>query len=124
MIRSAFRRHRTLSVTAAALALVLLTATVAEFAPRMLPHSRLSARSGPGPRQGHRHRQRGGPALLDLDDRHLGTVTITGDHATLGRIPDVSARARLDDIRLTGHHSSTVAHTHVDVEVPPGPCKA
>ncbi|MER6632551.1 DUF2993 domain-containing protein [Streptomyces sp. NPDC000987] len=60
----------------------------------------------------------GGPALLALLDRHLDSVTISGDHAALGRITDVSVRVRLDDIRLTGSRSGTVARTHADVEIP------
>ncbi|MHC3467439.1 LmeA family phospholipid-binding protein [Streptomyces sp. 7R007] len=122
MIRSALRRHRALTLTAAALALTLLFAGAAELAARALLHSRLAAAVGRalGKDGDVRVDITGGPALLDLYERHLDAVTVTGDHAVLGPVPDVSVRARLDDVRLSGHRSGTVAHTHADVEVPTG----
>ncbi|MEV5177773.1 LmeA family phospholipid-binding protein [Streptomyces flaveolus] len=118
VIRSLFPRHRTASVTAVVLAAVLLVAAVAEAAARTLPHSRLTAAAGRVLGEDGDVDIDGGPALLALFDRHLDAVTISGDHATLGRIPDVSVHARLNDIRLTGSRSGTVAHTHAEVQIP------
>ncbi|MGQ4436472.1 MULTISPECIES: LmeA family phospholipid-binding protein [unclassified Streptomyces] len=113
-----FRRHRAVSVTAAALVLLLLTTTVAELAALTLLHSRLSAVVGRTLGKDTDVDIDGGPALLDLLERHLDAITVTSGHATLGQIPDVSVRARLDDVRLTGDHSGTVARTHADVQIP------
>jgi hypothetical protein len=104
----------------AALVLVLLTTTVAELAARTLLHRRLSAAVGRTLGKDTDVDIGGGPALLDLFERHLDaiTITVTSGHATLGHIPDVSVQASLDYVRLTGDHSGTVARTHADVEVP------
>ncbi|KAB1144809.1 DUF2993 domain-containing protein [Streptomyces luteolifulvus] len=118
VIRSVFRRHRTASVTVVTLAVLLLTATAAELAARALLHSRVAATAGRALGADSTVDIDGGPALLDLFDRHLDGVTISSDHATLGRIPDVSVRARLNGIRMTGDRSGTVAGTHADIEVP------
>lgn len=118
MKRSMFRPHRAVSVTATALVLLLLTTTVAELAARTLLHSRLSAAVGRTLGKDTDVDIDGGPALLDLFERHLDAITVTSGHATLGQIPDVSLQARLDDVRLTGDHSGTVARTHADVEIP------
>ncbi|MGW3097419.1 LmeA family phospholipid-binding protein [Streptomyces sp. NPDC001102] len=118
MIRAAFRRHRAASVTALALAFVLLTVTAAEVAARTMLRERLAAAAGRALGQDSTVDIDGGPALLALLDRHLDAVTISNDHATLGRIPDVSVRARLQDVRLTGDRSGTVSAVHADVDVP------
>lgn len=113
-----FRRHRAASVAVLALVALLLTATVAEFAARGLLHSRLATAAGRALGKDSDVHIDGGPALLDLYDRHLDVVTISSDDATLGRIPGVSIQARLDDIRLADDASGTVGHTQADVEVP------
>ncbi|MEV0176144.1 LmeA family phospholipid-binding protein [Streptomyces sp. NPDC050803] len=118
MIRAVFRRHRAASVTAVVLAVVLLGAVVAEVAARTLLHGRLTAAAGRALGQDVDVDVEGGPAVLDLFDRHLDAVTFTSGHAALGRIPDVSVQARLDDLRLTGGRSVSVARTHAEVEVP------
>lgn len=118
MIRAVFRRHRAAAVTSVVLTVVLLTAAVAELAARTLLHSRLSTVAGRALGRGSAVDIEGGPALLALFDRHLDAVTISNDDATLGRIPGVSVRARLEDPRLTADRSGTVARTHADVEVP------
>ncbi|MEU5097029.1 LmeA family phospholipid-binding protein [Streptomyces sp. NPDC020996] len=115
MIRSLFRRHRAASVIAVVLAVVRLVAGVAEAAARTLLHSRLTAAAGRILGEDSGVDIDGGPALLALLDRHLDSVTISDDHATLGRLTDVSVRVRLNDIRLTGSRSGTVARTHADV---------
>ncbi|MET8953561.1 LmeA family phospholipid-binding protein [Streptomyces sp. NPDC004393] len=114
-MRSLLRRHRT--VTALALAL-LLTAAGAELTARTLLHARLATVAGRVLGKGSDIRVEGGPALLDLWERHLDAVTVRSEHARLGRIPDVAVRARLDDIRLTGGQAGTVARTHAEVAVP------
>ncbi|MFJ8140913.1 DUF2993 domain-containing protein [Streptomyces sp. NPDC096013] len=118
MIRDMFRRRRVLSVTAAALTLLLLATAAAELAARTLLHSRLSAAVGRTLGRDTDVDIDGGPALLDLFERHLDAITVTSGDARLGHIPDVSVHARLDDVRLTGNHSGTVARAHADVEVP------
>ncbi|MHB9856962.1 LmeA family phospholipid-binding protein [Streptomyces sp. YIM S03343] len=118
MIRSAFRRHRAVSVTAVVLAALLLTTAIAEFAARTLLHDRLAAAAGRTLGKDSDIEIEGGPALLDVLDRHLDAVDISSDDATVDRVPDVSLHARLVDIRMTGKHSGTVAHTHADVEIP------
>jgi hypothetical protein len=118
VIRSAFRRHRAASVTAVVVAALLLTTVIAEFAARTLLHDRLAAAAGRTLGKDSEVEIEGGPALLDVLDRHLDAVDISSDDATLGRVPDVSLHARLDDIRMTGAHSATVAHTHADIEIP------
>ncbi|MCI3276689.1 LmeA family phospholipid-binding protein [Streptomyces cylindrosporus] len=117
-MRYMFRRYRTASIATAALAVLLLVVTTAELTARGLLHSRLAAVADRKLGQGSEVRIDGGPALLDLFERHLDAVTVSSDHATVGRIPDVSVRARLDDLHLTGDHTGTVARTHADVEVP------
>ncbi|MER8010341.1 LmeA family phospholipid-binding protein [Streptomyces sp. NPDC094149] len=118
MIRAAFRRHRAVSFTALALTVVLLAATAAELAARTLLQDRLATAAGRALGKDSTVDIDGGPALLALLDRHLDAVTISNDHATLGRIPDVSVRARLQDVRLTGKRAGTVAAIHAAVEVP------
>ncbi|MFI8232490.1 LmeA family phospholipid-binding protein [Streptomyces sp. NPDC085900] len=118
MIRAAFRRHRAMSITALALTVVLLAATAAELAARALLQDRLATAAGRALGRNSTVDIDGGPALLALLDRHLDAVTIGNDHATLGRIPDVSVRARLQDVRLTGERAGTVAAIHAAVEVP------
>ncbi|MFJ9752350.1 LmeA family phospholipid-binding protein [Streptomyces chartreusis] len=118
MIRSVFTGHRTAAVTSVALTAVLLTATVAAVAARTLLHSRLSAVAGRALGKGSTVDIDGGPALLTLFDRHIDAVTISNDQATLGRIPGVSVRARLENLRLDADRSGTVARTHADVKVP------
>lgn len=117
-IPSVFRRRRAASVTAVALAVVLLAGGVTELAARALLHNRLAAAADRALGKGSSVDVEGGSALADLLDRHLDAVTVANDDATLGRIPDVSVRARLDDIRLTGERSGTVARTHADIEIP------
>ncbi|MFF6979258.1 LmeA family phospholipid-binding protein [Streptomyces sp. NPDC008343] len=118
MIRSLFRRHRAAAVTTLALAALLLTTTVAELAARTLLHNRLTAVAGRALGKGTTVDIEGGPALLALFDRHIDAVTISNDHAALGRIPGVSVRARLEDLQLTADRSGTVTRTHADVTVP------
>jgi hypothetical protein len=118
MIRAAFRRHRALSITALALTVVLLAATAAELAARTMLQDRLATAAGRALGKDSTVDIDGGPALLALLDRHLDAVTISNDHATLGRIPDVSVRARLQDVRLTGERAGTVAAVHAHVEIP------
>ncbi|MFJ8636405.1 LmeA family phospholipid-binding protein [Streptomyces sp. NPDC093568] len=118
MIRSAFRRHRAAALTSTALAVVLLTATTAELVARTLLHSRMAAVADQALGKGTAVDIEGSPALLALVDRHIDAVTITNDHAALGRIPGVSVHARLEDLRLTTDRSGTVARTHADVTVP------
>ncbi|TQJ85470.1 LmeA family phospholipid-binding protein [Streptomyces sp. SLBN-31] len=118
MIRAAFRRHRAVSFTVLALTVVLLAATAAELAARTLLQDRLATAAGRALGKDSTVDVDGGPALLALLDRHLDAVTISNDHATLGRIPDVSVRARLQDVRLTGKRAGTVAAIHAAVEVP------
>ncbi|MGW2240677.1 LmeA family phospholipid-binding protein, partial [Streptomyces sp. NPDC001759] len=118
MIRAAFRRHRAVSITALALTVVLITATAAELAARTWLQDRLATAAGRALGRNSTVDIDGGPALLALLDRHLDAVTISNDHATLGRIPDVSVRARLQDVRLTGERAGTVAAIHAAVEVP------
>ncbi|MFE7442758.1 DUF2993 domain-containing protein [Streptomyces chartreusis] len=118
MIRSVFRRHRAAALASTALAVVLLTATTAELVARTLLHSRMAAVAGTALGKGTAVDIEGGPAILALFDRHIDAVTITNDHAALGRIPGVSVHARLEDLRLTADRSGTVARTHADVTVP------
>ncbi|MFJ9539757.1 hypothetical protein ACIRPX_21145 [Streptomyces sp. NPDC101225] len=118
MIPSALRRHRAASVTAVALAVVLLAAGVTELAARTLLHSRLAAAADRALGKGSEVDVDGGSAVVELLHRHLDSVAIGNDHATLGRIPDVSVHARLTDVRLAGERSATVARTHADVEIP------
>ncbi|WP_432197136.1 LmeA family phospholipid-binding protein [Streptomyces sp. bgisy027] len=118
MIRAVFRRHRAAALTSAALAVVLLTATAAELVARTLLHSRLAAVADTALGKGTAVDIEGGPALLALFDRQIDAVTISNDHAVLGRIPGVSVHARLEDLRLTADRSGTVARTHADVTVP------
>lgn len=115
---SLFRRHRSLTVTGAVLAVLLLTAAVAEFAARALLHDRLAAAAGRSLGKGSDIEVEGGPALLDILDRRLDAVDISNDDATVGRLHGVSVHARLDDIRMTGARSGTVAHTHCDIVIP------
>ncbi|MFF4585803.1 DUF2993 domain-containing protein [Streptomyces sp. NPDC001388] len=118
MIRHVLGRYRTASVAVTALAVLLLAATVAEVAARGLLRGRMATAADRVLGDGSDVHVDGGPALLDLFDRHIDAVTVSSDHATVGRIPDVSVRARLDDIRLTGNASGTVARTQADVEIP------
>jgi LmeA-like phospholipid-binding len=99
------------------------TAAVAEFAARTLLHDRLAAAAGRALGKDSEIEVEGGPALLDVFDRHLDAVDISSDDVTVGRIPDVSVHARLDDIRMTGARSGSVARTHADVEIPAGSLK-
>ncbi|MER6675210.1 LmeA family phospholipid-binding protein [Streptomyces sp. NPDC000983] len=124
MTRPPFRRHRTTIFAVVTLALVLLATAAAEFAARALLHSRMSAAATRSLGEDADVAVEGGPALLDLFDRSLDAVTVTGEHATLGRIPDVSVRARMSGLRLTGERSGTVARTHADVEIPAASLRA
>ncbi|MDF3299100.1 LmeA family phospholipid-binding protein [Streptomyces tropicalis] len=116
--RGAGCRRRPLTVAAAVLAALLLTGAAAEAAARVLLHDRLAAVAGrtlgPGAQVGFGGRS----ALVALAGRHLDAVTVTGGHLRLGGVPDASVRARLDDVRLTGGHSATVARTRAEVDVP------
>ncbi|MFE7170407.1 hypothetical protein [Streptomyces sp. NPDC057616] len=105
-------------MTAVALAVVLLAVGVTELTARALLHSRVAAAADRALGKGSSVDVDDGSALVDLLHRHLDSVTVANDHATLGRIPDVSVRVRLDDIRLTGERSGTVARTHAVVEIP------
>lgn len=118
MIRYVFRRHRAAALASTALAVVLLTATTAELFARTLLHSRMSAVADRALGKGTTVDIENGPALLALFDRHIDAVTISNDHAALGRIPGVSVQARLEDLRLTADRSGTIARTHADVTVP------
>jgi len=113
-----FGRYRIASITAVVLAALLLIVTAAELTARGLLEGRLAATVDRKLGQGSEVDIDGGPALLDLLERHLDAVTVSSDHVTVGRVPDVSVHARLDDLRLTGDHSGTVARTHAEVEVP------
>ncbi|MFJ3310001.1 DUF2993 domain-containing protein [Streptomyces sp. NPDC086549] len=111
-------RRRLARRTSVVLLALLLTGTAAEAGARSLLHHRLATAVGRALGKDSQVHADGGPALLLLFERHLDSVTIRSDHADLGRFSDVSVRARLDDVRLTGDHSGTVAHTHADVAVP------
>ncbi|MEU9737133.1 LmeA family phospholipid-binding protein [Streptomyces sp. NPDC048002] len=118
------RRHRTATVAAVTLALVLSALAAAEFTARALLHDRLSAAAERMLGEGGEIEVEGGPALLDLFDRRLDAVTVTGEHATLGRLPDVAVRARVTGLRLTGGRSGTVDRTHAEVEIPAASLRA
>ncbi|MCX4572524.1 DUF2993 domain-containing protein [Streptomyces sp. NBC_01571] len=62
------------------------------------------------------------PAFLQLADKRLPFVEVDGAHARLGRIPDASFHARLEDVRLTGggDRRAEVASARVTVLIPPG----
>ncbi|MFJ2393876.1 DUF2993 domain-containing protein [Streptomyces sp. NPDC087843] len=61
------------------------------------------------------------PALLQLADRRLPFIEVDGAHARIGRIPDASFHARLEDVRLTGggDRRAEVASARVTVLIPP-----
>ncbi|MFD5010750.1 LmeA family phospholipid-binding protein [Streptomyces chartreusis] len=118
MIRSVFRRHRAAALSSTALAVVLLIATTTELVARTLLHSRMASVAGTALGKGTTVDIEGGPALLALFDRHIDAVTISNDHAALGRITGVSVHVRLEDLRLTADRAGTVARSHADVTVP------
>ncbi|MFI9648257.1 LmeA family phospholipid-binding protein [Streptomyces sp. NPDC052040] len=114
--RPLLRRPR--AVAALALTALVLTAAGAELTARIVLHDRLAAAAGRALGSGTDIHTGGGPALLALGEGHLDTVTLHNGHARLGNLPDVSVRARLDDVHLTGRHSATVARTEAEVVVP------
>ncbi|MFH0522315.1 DUF2993 domain-containing protein [Streptomyces sp. M41] len=96
---------------------LLLTTGAAELGARGLLESRITdaAERALGP--GSDVDIEGGPALAALLQRHLDAVTVSSDDATVGRLPDVSVAARLEDLRLEGD-SATVTRTEADVTIP------
>ncbi|MFE0515138.1 LmeA family phospholipid-binding protein [Streptomyces sp. NPDC058964] len=111
------RRRLALRASVVLVAL-LLTVAVAEAGASALLHHRLATAVGRALGKHSQVRVDGGPALLLLFERRLGAVTVRSGHADVGRLCDVSVQARLDDVRLTGNHSGSVAHTHAKVRVP------
>lgn len=118
MIRPMLRRHRTAAIAVITLIALLLTAALAELIARTVVHSRIENAAGQALGRSSDVDVDGGLSLFALFDRHFDAVTISNDHATLDRLPDVAVTARLEDVRLTGKSSGSVAHVHADVQVP------
>ncbi|MFI1439191.1 DUF2993 domain-containing protein [Streptomyces fructofermentans] len=117
-VRRLSARGKAGSAAVAVLAGLLFLGTAAELVARGLLNGRLAAAAERTLGEGSRVRIEGGPAVLDLFDRHLDALTFSSEHAALGPLTDVSVKARLDDVRLTGSPNGTVARTRVDVRVP------
>ncbi|MFD0262861.1 hypothetical protein ACFVH7_31870 [Kitasatospora indigofera] len=109
-------RGRRAAPLAAALALLLVAgAGAGEFTARQLIRSRI-ARLAPALGDSLTARTAGGPALWALAHRRIPRLDLSTEDARLGPLPQVTVRARLDDVRLGA--ATSVAGTHAEVTVP------
>ncbi|MFE2913167.1 LmeA family phospholipid-binding protein [Kitasatospora indigofera] len=98
------------------LALLLVAgAGAGEFTARQLIRSRI-ARLAPALGDSLTARTAGGPALWALAHRRIPRLDLSTEDARLGPLPQVTVRARLDDVRLGA--ATSVAGTHAEVTVP------
>lgn len=112
------RRRRTLLVTITVALAVL--AGGSNLAARGLLHHRIAA-AVTGPLKGDVDVSvSGGPALLQIFDKHLPSVEISSDDAQLNGITGIGMDVTLDDVRVGGSGASagTVTRSHADISIP------
>ncbi|MFJ7586619.1 hypothetical protein ACIQZO_04305 [Streptomyces sp. NPDC097617] len=112
--RAALRRHLVLTITATVLLLAVIATGTAEYAVRGVIQSRV-VKAAPGLGDDVAVGVAGGWALWDLAHESIPRLDISSDDARVGRLSQVSVRARLDDVRLGG--TTTVGGSRVQVTV-------
>ncbi|WP_354644358.1 LmeA family phospholipid-binding protein [Kitasatospora camelliae] len=114
--RTAGRRRRVLVVAGLLVPVVLAGgAGLGEAAARRVLHDRVLA-AAPALGDGATVGAGGDPVLWDVARRRIPHLEIGSDEARYGRLPRISVRARLDDVRLGG--TTRVGGSRVEVTVP------